>query len=88
MAPTATERSNIDPVAATNPPTGNTKLVKNKKEASNPPLLDLYSGSQASTAATDEALRSDIISGLRGTQTYLIPGDVDNEEDRKFAFRR
>jgi hypothetical protein len=60
----------------------------NGNTASKPTLIDLYSGSQASVAITDEALREDIIKGLRGSQTYIIPGSVDNAEDRKFAFRR
>ncbi|UZJ57003.1 hypothetical protein CBS101457_006323 [Exobasidium rhododendri] len=61
---------------------------KSVKHSSSPPIIDLYSGSQASVAITDEALRKDIISGLRGTQTYIIPGNVDSKEDRGFAFRR
>lgn len=58
------------------------------KAATAPPLIDLYSGSQASVAVTDEALRTDIIAGLRGAQTYTIPGSVDSKEDRQYAFRR
>lgn len=56
--------------------------------SSEPPLIDLYSGSQASMAITDEALRNDIIGGLRGSETFTVPGNVDSPEDRKFAFRR
>jgi hypothetical protein len=86
MAPTATGN--------TAKATSEAQLVKPTKTngtaaaASKPTLIDLYSGSQASVAITDEALREDIIKGLRGSQTYIIPGNVDSEEDRKFAFRR
>jgi tRNA-specific adenosine deaminase 2 len=52
------------------------------------PLIDLYSGSQASMAITDATLRKEIIKGLRGAETYIVPGSVDSVEDRKFAFRR
>jgi hypothetical protein len=88
MAPTATTPNTIN----TTPSDHHVKAVKPSKvrgsNNSEPPLIDLYSGSQASVAITDEALRRDIISGLRGSQTYIIPGDVDSKEDRRFAFRR
>jgi hypothetical protein len=89
MAPTATGNAatNVQ-AAATNAPHAKAAKASGTAAASKPTLIDLYSGSQASVAITDEALREDIIKGLRGSQTFIIPGSVDNEQDRKFAFRR
>lgn len=87
MAPTATGTTNGRSTQSA--PQGlSAKTSIKANGAKKPTLIDLYSGSQASMAITDETLRKDIITGLRGSQTYIIPGSVDNTEDRKFAFRR
>ncbi|MCO5590102.1 hypothetical protein L7F22_044071 [Adiantum nelumboides] len=85
MAPAVTTTT---PAAAVPTSPVQSKSVKSNKRQTSFPLIDLYSGSDASFAITDEALRKEIISGLRGLETYIVPGSVTNKEDRKFAFRR
>lgn len=53
------------------------------------PLIDLYSGTvNADSTASSKRLCADIIQGLKGRSALTVPGDVNNPQDLKFAFKR
>jgi tRNA-specific adenosine deaminase 2 len=52
------------------------------------PLIDLYSGSSEGQQSQTDTLRAEILEGLKGSKTSIVPGSTEDAEDVKWAYNK
>ncbi|PWN49665.1 hypothetical protein IE53DRAFT_317214 [Violaceomyces palustris] len=91
MTPAPTTTANLKPAYPTGFPAVKPAFCRAESQTSLPaesvPLIDLYSGSEDVESSRD-ALKREIIRGLKGSDRIMVPGRENDPEDLKFAYKR